>query len=212
MPKDDQRKFMSEKNPRRGGDGEPESFQVVDKRHFTNLDELPSDFVVEEKPRYPTFVEELLATKARTEERFEEMKTKLQEELERTKARLEADFERKVGLEKQEMILPLLEVLDNLERALDAPAKDAGVERLRQGIELTANIFRAKLQALGIEAIPVLDQPFDPNLGQAVGMVQVGDLEQDGIVVEEVLRGYQMGDQLLRAAQVRVGRFVTQTG
>ena len=71
---------------------------------------------------------------------------------------------------------------------------------------MTASLFRSRLKALGVEAIPVLDQPFDPNQSQAVGTVEMSDLSRDGVVVEEVLRGYRLGDQLLRPARVRVGR------
>ena len=71
---------------------------------------------------------------------------------------------------------------------------------------MIADLFRARLQALGVEPIAVLDQPFDPNLGQAVGVVAVTEAEQDGLVKEEVLRGYRLGEQILRPAQVLVGK------
>jgi len=183
------------------------SFQVVDKRHFVDLDHIPVEAAVEEKPRYPTFVEELMSRLSETERRFEEKKRQIDEEIGRTKARLQADFNRQLQLEKQNLILPFLEVLDNLERALNAAPGTDSVEGLREGLELTAGLFRGKLQAQGVEPLPVLNQPFDPNLGQAVGIVPVADSSQDGIVLEEVLRGYRMGDQLIRPAQVRVGRY-----
>ncbi len=55
---------------------------------------------------------------------------------------------------------------------------------------MTANLFRSKLQALGIETIAALNQPFDPNLEQAVGRVKVENPDYDGVVVEEVQPGY----------------------
>ena len=86
-------------------------------------------------------------------------------------------------------------------------ASQAGtVEHLLEGVQMTANLFRSKLQAMGVEAIPALNQPFDPNLEQAVGTVKVTDAASDGVVVEEVQPGYCMNGQLLRPAQVRVGR------
>jgi molecular chaperone GrpE len=57
-----------------------------------------------------------------------------------------------------------------------------------------------------VEPIPALRQPFDPNLEQAIGTVPVANAGQDGMGVEEVQRGYRIGAQLLRPAQVRVGR------
>lgn len=185
--------------------GSPE-FQVIDKRHFIDLDRLDRTSVPEEKPRYPSYVEELLARVAETERKFQERKQQIDEEINRTKARLEADFQRKLELEKQKIVLPFLEVLDNLQRATEAAAKTGNIESLLDGIRITASLFRSKLQSAGIEPIQALDQPFDPNLQQAIGTVKVEDASRDGVVVEEVLTGYCMNGQLLRPAQVRVGR------
>jgi len=182
-------------------------FQVVDKRSFANLDGVPAGPPVEEKPRYPTFVEELMSKLKAMEVRFEEKKKQIDDEIARTKTRLEADYARKMEIEKQKIVLPFLDVLDNLERAVGATGSEGEKTHLLDGVRITANLFRAHLKTLGIEPIPVLNQAFDPNLGQAVGMVQVSDQSQDGMVVDEVLRGYRMGDQLLRPAQVRVAQF-----
>jgi molecular chaperone GrpE len=182
-------------------------FQVIDKRQFVNLDTIDKATLAEEKPRYPTYVEELMARMAETERKFQEKKQQIDEEIGRTKARLESDFERQLELEKQKIILPFLEVMDNLQRALDSVSQSGTVEHLVEGVQMTADLFRSKLQALGIEMIPTLHQPFDPNLEQAIGTVKVTDAGSDGIVVEEVRPGYCMNGQLLRPAQVRVGRF-----
>ncbi len=184
---------------------EPLSFQVTDKRHFLDLDKLDIS-AVEEKPRYPTYVEQLMERVAETERRFEEKKKQIDQEISRTRARLEADYSRRIELEKQKLALPLLEVLDNLERALDAASKSEGLDQLRQGVEMTATLFLSRLQDLGVEPMPLTGKPFDPNLSQAVGVVEVQEEDNDGVVLEEVLRGYKMGEQLLRPAQVRVGK------
>jgi molecular chaperone GrpE len=182
------------------------AFQVIDKRHFLDLDKIDLHGPLEEKPRYPTYVEQLMARVSETERRFEEKKRQIDEEIARTRARLEAEYTRRIEAEKQRLLLPLLDVLDNLERALDAASRAHSLDHLQEGVEMTANLFRTKLQALGVEPVEMTGQPFDPNLGQAVTMVDVPDEAQDGIVIEELLRGYRMGDQLLRPAQVRVGR------
>jgi molecular chaperone GrpE len=191
-----------------GRDGQqPGEFQVIDKRQFLNVEAFDKTEMAEEKPRYPSYVEELVARMSETERRFEERKKQIDEEIGRTKARLEADLERRLGDEKQKLMLPLLDVLDNLERAIEAAKKTGSVDHLLEGVELTAGLFRSKLQSFGVEAIPVLNQPFNPNLEQAIAVTPVEFESQDGVVVDELLRGYKMGDQLLRAAQVRIGQF-----
>jgi molecular chaperone GrpE len=189
------------------GSDDPQPFQVIDRRPFANLDNLPLQAPLEEKPRYPTYVEELQARVSETQRRFEEMKSQMLHEVERTRARLHADFERRVQLEKRNTILPLLEVLDNLERALAATGSARNPEALQQGIEMTVGLFRSKLRSLGVESIEVLNRPFDPHEGQATATVQVTSPDLDGIVVDEVARGYRMGDQILRPAEVRVGSY-----
>ncbi len=187
-------------------DTEQSEFQIIDKRHFVNLEAIDKTQAVPEKPRYPSYVEELMGRMAETERRFEEKKVLLDTELARVKSRLEADYERRIALEKQKMFLPLLDVLDNLERALGSVSESAPEGGLRQGVEMTVGLFRSKLQSLGVEAIEVREKPFDPNLSTAVGVIPVPDPDQDGVVKEEVLCGYRLGDQVLRPAQVLVGK------
>jgi molecular chaperone GrpE len=185
----------------------PAEFQVIDKRHFADPDAVSSDVELEEKPRYPTYVEELMARLAEMEKRFEEKKNQMIEEVSRTKTRLEADYRRVLEIEKQKILAPFLDILDNLERAVQSATLGGNCDRLLEGVEMTGNLFRTRLQAQGVEALSLLDQPFDPNLCEAVGIVAVTDESKDGVVVEEVQRGYRMGEQLLRPAQVRVGRY-----
>jgi molecular chaperone GrpE len=179
-------------------------FQIIDKRQFLNLDNFEKT-AIEEKPRYPSYVEELMGKMAEMERRFAEKKEQIDQEIARTKARLETEFQRRLDLEKQKIMLPFLEVLDNLQRAI-AAGPTGNVEHLIEGVQMTTNQFLSNLQSLGVEPIPAVDQPFDPNLAQAIGTVKVADASRDGIVVEEVQPGYCLNGQLLRPAQVRVGK------
>ena len=180
-------------------------FQVVDRRPFANLDSIDISSVPEQKPRYPSYVEELKARVEETERQFQEKKKQIDEEIARTRARLEADFSRRLELEKQELLLPFLEILDNLERALAAASRSGAPEQLRDGIESVAALFVSRLRSLGVEKIPVLGQPFDPNLASGTGTIKVSDPAQEGLVLDEVQPGYRRNGQLLRPAQVRVG-------
>lgn len=197
---------MENSRKQQNSESDSPEFQVIDKRHFLNTDTLDTTAAPEEKPRYPSYVEELLARMAETERKFQEKKKQMDEEIARTRVRLEADFERKLELEKQKMVLPFLEVLDNLQRAMDASTRAGTVEHLLEGVQMTANLFRSQLQSLGVESIAALGQPFDPNQAQAIGTIPVKESTSDGVVLEEVQTGYSMRGQLLRPAQVRVGR------
>lgn len=198
---------MEERQKQQNMESDSQEFQVIDKRKFVMLDNIEKGAVVEEKPRYPSYVEELMARMSETERKFQEKKQQIDEEIIRTKTRLEIDFDRKLELEKQKIILPFLEILDNLQRAIDAASQAGTVEHLLEGIQMTASLFCSKLQSMGVEPIPAIGQPFDPNMAQAVGTIPVDNANRDGIVIEELQTGYSLEGQLLRPAQVRVGRF-----
>lgn len=197
---------MDDQEKEQNTETESLDFQVVDKRQFVNLDTIDKETLPEEKPRFPTYVEELKERMAETERKFQEKKKQIDEEIGRTKARLETDFDRKLGLEKQKILLPFLEILDNLQRAMDSASQTGSAENLLEGLQMTVNLFLTKLHSAGVESISIVGQPFDPNLAEAVGTTKVTDASQDGIVVEELQTGYLMDGQLLRPAQVRVGR------
>ncbi|MBP2017358.1 molecular chaperone GrpE [Symbiobacterium terraclitae] len=129
--------------------------------------------------------------------------------------RLHADFEnyrRRMQREKEEvavygnqrLLLNLLPVLDNLERALATPPTP-GDERLREGVELTARAFRAVLEKEGVTPIEAVGKPFDPNLHEAM-MTDEDPEQEDGVVLAEFQKGYRLGDRVIRASLVKVNR------
>lgn len=194
--------------PKKTSSEDTAEFRVVDRRPFAQLDtNAPVEGPVEIKPRYPTYVEELMAKVADTERRFAERVKQVDQEILRSKTRLQAESERELALAKKDMLLPFLEVLDNLERALQAASTGGTMEDLIEGLKMTEGLFHSRLKAQAIETIDVLDRPFDPNVSQAVGVVPVAEPGKDGWVVKEVLPGYRMGDTLVRPAQVRVGKY-----
>ncbi len=101
----------------------------------------------------------------------------------------------------------LLEVVDNLERALtsippDADAKIEDVATLREGVQLTLQELNAKFRRHDIQRIaPLAGEPFDPTLHQAVTQIERPDLP-GGSVAELLQAGYRHHDRLLRAAVV----------
>ena len=97
----------------------------------------------------------------------------------------------------------LLPILDSLDNALKTNA--ASLEDFHDGIELIDKQFHDALAKLGVEPVPTEGQPFDPNLHQAIQMVDT-DEAQDNHVLDELQRGYKLKDRLLRPAMVRVAR------
>ena len=95
----------------------------------------------------------------------------------------------------------MLAVLDNLERALAAPAVEG--DSLRTGVEMTHKQMMAALEKLGVTVIDRLGEKFDPNLEDAV-MQGSSEEGEPGTVCAVFQKGYKMGEHLLRPAMVKV--------
>ena len=110
---------------------------------------------------------------------------------------------------RRDVLVSLLEVVDNLDRAIDAAQerrdKDAG-DPLLQGVEMVRQQFLAKLDGFGVKRIEALGAEFDPLLHEAVTTVPAPDAAAEGRVVGVIAHGYRIGDEILRPALVAVGK------
>lgn len=99
-----------------------------------------------------------------------------------------------------DVILSLLPVIDNLEKASNAECKD---EQYKNGIQMVLNQFKDVLKANGVKEIEAVGKKFDPSLHEAVSLVQDNDLGEKEIK-EEFRKGYMIGDRVLRHSLVVV--------
>lgn len=119
------------------------------------------------------------------------------------RTRVERDRERDRKLAAEQAISELLPVLENLERVCDSVDKESQVYK---GITMVAAQFSSVLCGLGLEQI-CTDGEFDPNMHEAVVMEPVDDESQDGLIIGTLRKGYRLAGRVIRAAQVRVGKF-----
>lgn len=131
--------------------------------------------------------------------------------------RAQADFinyRRRSEQEKEELakfanaqfMLSILPVLDDLERAFDSITPQAAKLDWVEGIRLIERKFRSALEAQGLSQIKALGEPFDPNLHEAT-MHSKGE---EGIVIEELQKGYMLHDRIIRPTMVVVGNGETE--
>lgn len=99
-----------------------------------------------------------------------------------------------------DIVSGLLPVIDNLEKAVEAESKD---EEYRKGIELVLKQFKDVLSANGVKEIEAVGQPFDPELHDAVSMIQDENLGEK-IVAQEYRKGYTIGNKVIRHSMVIV--------
>jgi molecular chaperone GrpE len=102
-----------------------------------------------------------------------------------------------------EVLREMLELADNLERALGAPGDDAA--GLRKGVELIAQQLQATLRRFGVEPLEAAGAAFDPQRHEAVLVVDAPGAESQQ-VVDVVQRGYTLHGEVLRPARVTVAR------
>jgi len=103
---------------------------------------------------------------------------------------------------KASVIRDLLPVIDNFERALRHVPDELVDNDYIKGVQGVVKQFEKTLADIGVIKIPTVGQPFDPRFHEAVSMEE-GDGEQE-IVSEELQSGYQLGDEVIRHAMVRV--------
>lgn len=105
---------------------------------------------------------------------------------------------------KEDAVLALLPVLDNMERALASLNEGTDLKAFRQGLELIIRLFQDALKRLDVEPIPAEGQKFDPYYHEAFERVEQEGVEEDGLIVGIIERGYKMGEKVIRPAKVRV--------
>ncbi len=104
---------------------------------------------------------------------------------------------------KRGLILALLDVMDDFERALAHAGQEP--EPVVEGLQAIYRRLTALLAAEGVTAFESVGQPFDPALHEAVGSVE-SEEQEPGAVFDELSRGYRWKEELLRPARVRVVR------
>jgi molecular chaperone GrpE len=124
-------------------------------------------------------------------------------EIENQRKRLQRDLEQARRFANEKLLGELLPVCDNLERGLGVA--NADVTALREGMDLTLKALSKVAEANGLKAIDPLGQPFNPELHQAMSMVDAPGAAPN-TVVAVMQKGYVLNDRLLRPALVSIAK------
>ena len=130
-------------------------------------------------------------------------------EFEESRLRLRREISKDIERGRREILADLLEVVDNLDRAIDASKTAASGDKLDAlllGVDMVRRQFLAKLEGFGVKRIESEGQLFDPTIHEAATMVPAVSSEQDGRVVGIIRHGYRIGDDVLRPASVAVAK------
>ncbi|WP_274651946.1 nucleotide exchange factor GrpE [Paenibacillus humicola] len=140
--------------------------------------------------------------------------TKLAEDNHQRYLRAQADFDnfrRRTMKEKEELasyasmklLGQLLPVVDNFGRALEAGRSGGDFDAFAKGVDMIFRQLEQVLEQEGLKPMDTVGQPFNPEFHQAIMQVE-SEEHEEGIVVEEVQKGYMLKDKVLRPAMVKV--------
>ncbi len=119
------------------------------------------------------------------------------------KKRVEAEREEVRRASNEALLLKLLPVVDDFERAFQKIPREAAASPWVNGIHMILRKLQAILESQGVVPIQAAGQPFDPQQHEAVLLEETAE-HPDGTVMAELQRGYRLGERVLRPAQVKV--------
>lgn len=155
----------------------------------------------------PESLEERLEAAERRAEENHDRVLRVMAEFENHKKRMEREMEDYRKFANESLIKEILPIMDSLERALEIPDEknENAFGGMREGVEMTLKSLLSSLEKFGVVPIESLEKPFDPNFHHAVMQKESGG-HSDNTVVQELQKGYLIGDRLLRPAMVVVSK------
>ncbi len=106
----------------------------------------------------------------------------------------------------EDVFKAMLPIIDDFERAIRANENIDDVSAVKEGIQLIYNKLKSNVQQKGLATFESIGQPFDADVMEAITHIPAADETQKGIVVDEVEKGYKLGDKVIRFAKVIVAQ------
>ena len=173
--------------------------------HAEAIDEVMEDGAVAPPPSRDDEMDQLRRTAAEADKRV----LQAQAEAENFRKRMRRDYEDQLKFAALPMVADLLQVRDNLHRAIEAARSgaegDVETGGLVDGVSMVAKQFDDTLAKFGVKEIPAEGELFDPNVHEAVSQIPSPD-HAEGTVAHVAAAGFQMHDRVVRPAQVVVSR------
>ncbi|CAI8825286.1 nucleotide exchange factor GrpE [Kosakonia quasisacchari] len=197
-------KFMSSKEQKTPDGQAPE--EIIMEQHDEVEAVVESDDSAGQVDPRDEKIANLEAQLAEAESRERETVLRIKAEMENLRRRTEQDIEKAHKFALEKFINELLPVIDSLDRALEVADKDnAEMAPMVEGIELTLKNMLDVVKKFGVEVIADTDVPLDPNVHQAIAMVESEEIAA-GKVLGVMQKGYTLNGRTIRAAMVTVAK------
>jgi molecular chaperone GrpE len=106
----------------------------------------------------------------------------------------------------KDVIIDLLDVLDDCDRAQKQLESSEDVAAIKEGVMLVFNKLRSKMQSRGVVPMETLNKEFNPDFHEALTEIQAASEELKDKIVDEIVKGYLLNDKIIRYAKVVVGK------
>jgi molecular chaperone GrpE len=180
--------------------------KVVDRRWWARGDDGDSGPPAGSKPSYVEELERQVAEKDKLAQEYIAKYRQAANEFEESRLRLRREISKDIERGRREILADLLDVIDNLDRAIESARQSPSPDALLQGVEMVRRQFLTKLEGLGVKRIEAGGAEFDPRVHEAISSVPAESPDQDGRIVGVVRHGYTIGDDVLRPASVAVAK------
>lgn len=152
---------------------------------------------------------EELVQKAGERDEYQDKWMKVHAEYENTRRRLENEKSQHMKFANEGLISRLFPIVDNFDMALAAMETAEDKAAVMQGIELVQKEFHRILDENGVKKIETEGKQFDPNVHEAVFAEETSE-HPDGFILQEVRAGYLLNERLLRPAQVKIAKNISE--
>ena len=146
--------------------------------------------------------------KERTEDKAKESHEqllRLRADFENTKKRLQREKEDAIKFANERLLIEILPIVDNLDRAMASLSEGHDPEKVKQGLKLAQEELHQVLESYGVKVVQTLGASFDPELHEAVATVESAGTKE-GTIVDEIQRGYMLNGRLIRPSRVRIAQ------
>jgi len=134
---------------------------------------------------------------------YKEHLQRLAADFENYRKRVEKEKEDFVKFSKEDLVYEFLPILDNFEMAIHHVKNTTEPKKIIEGIELVERQFHNILKKEGLQVIETKGKKFDPHIHEAI-MHEETNKHPEGLIIEELRKGYTLGGKVIRPAQVKV--------
>ena len=175
---------------------------------INNDQSKPSDTSTPPEQNLPDAEQAEMSREVKLEVELSEARDKylrLYSDFENYKKRIARDRVEWTKMAGSDILLSVLPVMDDMERAMKTMSESAGSETVREGLELIYKKLKSIMESKGLKPMESIGKNFDADLHDAITNVPASSSDMKGKVMDEVEKGYYLNDKVIRHAKVIVG-------